>query len=356
MKIEINPSIIETALKFKADNIFMNISHNGEVSVVSIDNVYCIKFSKGINEIEKDFTFNFTLLAKDLKIDRIEKLILNFEKEENDFKLVSTQYGRKTCKNSHFSAESNHKAVMEIISIYTAELPLEKTIPVTENLKKHFELISQYVSKDDFCHHSLTGIGIDTENNAIVATDGKRLQYCNFDWSPLNLKKDIHKINTKIVSFLENINCEKIGITEHYIYLKSETLGNECDIFMANIAGTNFPDWKKVLPENNLNSIPVHDLKRIVLENKKEFKSSDCKYCTVGKEIKVHSKNYEYYCGDLPYFNFEKITFNGKYLLEVCSQISKNAVMTFSQKEKVVEFIDGEYHILLMPIRNMEED
>lgn len=52
----------------------------------------------------------------------------------------------------------------------------------------------------------------------------------------------------------------------------------------------------------------------------------------------------------------KKITFDGKYLLEVCSQISKNAVMTFSQKEKVVEFIDGEYHILLMPIRNMEED
>lgn len=26
----------------------------GGVSVVSIDNVYCIKFSKGINEIEKE--------------------------------------------------------------------------------------------------------------------------------------------------------------------------------------------------------------------------------------------------------------------------------------------------------------
>lgn len=354
MKIEINSNIVETALKFKADNIFMNVSHNGEVSVVSIDNAYCIKFSKGINEIEKDFTFDFTLLAKELKIDKIEKLIFNFEKEKigGNLKLVSTEYGKKTNKNSHFSENK----IGEITSIYgITYTSLEKTIPITENLKKHFELISQYVSKDDR-YYNLMGIGVDTENNTIIATDGRRLQYCNFDWSPLNLEKDIYKINSKIVSFLENISCDKIGITENYTYLKSETVGNECEIFISNIAGAKYPNWKKVLPENNPNSILVHDLKRIVLENKKEFKSSDCKYCTVGKEIKVYSKNYEYYCGDLPYFNFERLTFNGRYLLEVCSQISKNAVMTFSRKEKAVEFIDGEYHILLMPMYDMGDD
>jgi DNA polymerase-3 subunit beta len=270
---------------------------------------------------------------------------INLELEENNLKIKA---GKSTFKLFTQQPEDFPK-------IPTLEL-VQKISINKDDLLNSIEKV-EYAMYEDESRLSLYGIYIHVNNGKLrfVASDGYRLAYNEVEYSgepidvliPKKAVSDIKKLCKDTLS-------EKIDISIEGSLASFETENIE---LIMRLNEARFPDYKNVIPNNNMKAYIdkralVSTLERVLtistniivnLENKlMKFKTTESEIGEAEDEIEVN------YDGD----NL-LIGFNGEYLLEAVDKVDSDIIeISFKNSQSAVIITgDGKYTALVMPIR-----
>lgn len=243
--------------------------------------------------------------------------------------------------------------------IKTLELS-KKTILNKDDLQKSIEKI-EYAVYPDESRLSLNGIYIHTNDGKLrfVASDGYRLSYNEIDYDGENIDVLIPKkaIND-VKKICKDSKSDKINLS---IESNMASLETENIIFITRLNEAKFPNYKDVIPNNNMKAYI----------NKNDIVNSIEKLLTIADEmtksivlnvnensIKMNTTNNE--VGEAEdeieiKYEGEKLTigFNGEFLLDAIKHVDSDTIeMSFKDSQTAVTITgDNKYKALVMPIR-----
>lgn len=286
----------------------------------------------------------FYEIIKSLKEEKI-----NIELENNNLKIKA---GRSSFRLFTQPPEDFPK-------IKTLELP-KKTSVDKEDMLNSIEKV-EYAVYEDESRLSLYGIYIHTNNGKLrfVASDGYRLAFNEVSYDGENVdflipKKAINDIKR----LCRDSNSEKISISTEGSMASFET--DDTNIIIR-LNDSKFPDYKNVLPNNNMRAFVdkkeiITTLERLLTvadENTKSIivniENDLMKFNTINDDVgEAEDEITIKYEGD-------KLTigFNGEYLLDAIKKVESDIVeISFKNSQSAVTITgDNKYTALVMPIR-----
>ncbi len=272
-------------------------------------------------------------------------------------------------ENIYLELEENNlkikagKSTFKLFTQTPEDFPKIETLDLAQktSINKHDLLNSiekvEYAMYEDESRLSLYGIYIHVNDGKLrfVASDGYRLSYNEVDYSgepidvliPKKVVNDIKKLCKDTLS-------EKIDIS---IDGSKASFESDNIILITRLNEAKFPDYKNVIPNNNMKAYVdkkalVNTLEKVLTistnitvnleENLMKFKTTESEIGEAEDEIEVK------YDGD----NL-LIGFNGEYLLEAVEKVDSDIIeISFKNSQSAVIITgDGKYTALVMPIR-----
>lgn len=238
------------------------------------------------------------------------------------------------------------------------------------NLKEAIEKTDFAISKDQSSFF-LNGLffDINQECQRIVATNGHILIYKNISIENYNLEKFTEILPKSAVNLLKNnlLDTDKVEIFLSDKYIKMIYSNNE---FYSNLIDSEFPEYRKVLPEKN--DIEIGFNKKDLLDSIKKIstflKSSHCRiyvkiYCRfdfdfISQKLKLSRSEEGLFIEDFVDFKSEHnqeniITyFDLNYLFEIINSQSDNVIIKLKEDGTGPAMIgDNDYYSLIIPVK-----
>lgn len=224
-------------------------------------------------------------------------------------------------------------------------LPFAEGIFNVDSLAESAGRLIPFASTDT-CRFFLNGIYIDSENKALVATDGRRLGYLSFE----------SELPSMIITVNTFAKAEGMG---EVIYTVSKNddkwfkIENDNLIIVSKLIDGQFPNWKRVVPPTETDSVKdIVNLDSFLKASKYAADIADKTGRTRLSDGRIADVEYT------PKTNIDGIFYiNGIYLKETLekmmgenvdfyAQVSRNGVET----EKAITITDGTLNAIIMPM------
>ncbi len=360
------------SLKEKVEN-FIKISEFFTGKNLELESLSCLKLKTEKNNLNIqatniDSAININIPVKTIKegeilisVDVFVKIILNIENEEivfekkDNFLIIET---KKTKTEINLKKTEDFPSVPEIKKEIEEDFLIDKE-DFIQGLKSVYFSASNSNIKPEL---SSVFLNFKEDNIFFVATDGRRLSEKIIKNNKKIKKETSFLIPTnsvlnviKTFEIFNNIKEISIFIFEDHIFLKHKNF----EIFLRLTDG-NFPDYKKIIPEENetslvllkndllnvfkINNIFLNEFNEVVLYTEKNFLILETKGnlgTSVNKlDVVIDGENIKY-------------KFNQKYIIEVFNSLKEDSVEFVFNKNKPLKIKnigDKTFTYIVMPI------